>query len=35
VLLAAAVGGVVLGSHARGEEPSNTVLQGQEVPPLR
>jgi NADH-quinone oxidoreductase subunit J len=35
VLLAAAVGGVVLGSHARAEEPSNTVLQGQEVPPLR
>jgi len=29
VLLAAAVGGVVLGSHAR-EEPSNTVLQGGE-----
>ena len=34
VLLAAAVGGVVLGSHARGDEPSNTVLQ-EEVPPLR
>ena len=33
VLLAAAVGGVVLGSHARDEpppSPSNTVLQGQE-----
>jgi NADH:ubiquinone oxidoreductase subunit 6 (subunit J) len=37
VLLAAAVGGVVLGSHARGDEPgppSNRLLQ-EEVPPLR
>src|SRR5215218_736330 len=37
VLLAAAVGGVVLGSHARGDEPSrpgDRLLQ-EEVPPLR
>ena len=37
VLLAAAVGGVVLGSHARGDEPTtpgSTLLQ-EEVPPLR
>jgi NADH:ubiquinone oxidoreductase subunit 6 (subunit J) len=37
VLLAAAVGGVVLGSHARADEPgspSNRLLQD-EVPPLR
>ena len=37
VLLAAAVGGVVLGSHARGDEPTtpgSTLLQD-EVPPLR
>ena len=37
VLLAAAVGGVVVGSHARGEEPgppTNRLLQ-EEVPPLR